>query len=123
MDIRVSGHQVEVGDALRGHAVVALRAADEKYHLRTTSAQVTFGRGPHDHGFTCEIVAYAPPGLVLKASERAAEARPAFDSALDKVAKQMRRNTRRQKEHHGAGDQDAALADSDAGAERRDGAA
>jgi ribosomal subunit interface protein len=109
MDIRVSGHQVEVGEALRGHAADALRAADEKYHMRSTSAQVTFGKGPHDHGFTCEIVAYAPPGLVLKAIERAADARPAFEAALDKVAKQMRRNTRRQKDRNGAGGIDEAL--------------
>jgi ribosomal subunit interface protein len=109
MDIRVSGHQVEVGEALRGHAADALRAADEKYHMRSTSAQVTFGKGPHDHGFTCEIVAYAPPGLVLKAIERAADARPAFEAALDKVAKQMRRTTRRQKDRNGAGGLDEAL--------------
>jgi ribosomal subunit interface protein len=109
MDIRVSGHQVEVGEALRGHAADALRAADEKYHMRSTSAQVTFGKGPHDHGFTCEIVAYAPPGLVLKAIERAGDARPAFEAALDKVAKQMRRNTRRQKDRNGAGGIDEAL--------------
>lgn len=119
MDIRVSGHQVEVGDALRGHAADALKAADEKYHVRATSAQVTFGKGPHDHGFTCEIVAYAPPGLVLKAVERAAEARPAFEAALDKVAKQMRRNTRRQKDRNGAGGVDEALATLEPASERR----
>jgi ribosomal subunit interface protein len=121
MDIRVSGHQVEVGDALRGHASDSLRAADDKYHLRAISAQITFGKGPHDYGFTCEIVVYAPPGLVLKATERGAEARPAFDSALDKVAKQMRRNTRRQKEHHGPGEVDASLAEAAPAVERRGG--
>jgi ribosomal subunit interface protein len=119
MDIRVSGHQVEVGDALRGHAVEALRAADDKYHMRATSAQVTFGKGPHHHGFTCEIVAYAPPGLVLKATERAADAHPAFEAALDKVTKQMRRNTRRQKDRNGPGGHEETLADAEAGEQRR----
>jgi ribosomal subunit interface protein len=119
MDIRVSGHQVEVGDAFRDHAVEALQATDEKYHLRATSAQVTLGKGPHDHGFTCEIVVYAPPGLVLKAAERGAAAHPAFDAAFDKVAKQMRRNTRRQKEHHGPGEFEAALTDPAPAVERR----
>ena len=120
MDIRVSGHQVEVGDALRGHAADALKAADDKYRMRATSAQVTFGKGPHDHGFTCEIVAYAPPGLVLKAVERAADARPAFEAALDKVAKQMRRNARRQKDRNGAGVNDEVSGgDLEPAAERR----
>jgi ribosomal subunit interface protein len=117
MDIRVSGHQVEVGDALRSHATEHLHAANDKYQARATSAQVTFGRGPHDHGFTCEIVAYAPPGQVLKATERSANAHAAFDSALDKLAKQMRRGNRRQKDHHGTLPLDEALAE--AGAERR----
>jgi ribosomal subunit interface protein len=119
MDIRVSGHQVDVGDALRAHATDELRAADDKYQMRVTSAQVTFGKGPHDHGFTCEIVAYAPPGLVLKAIERSADARAAFDAGLDKVAKQMRRNSRRQKEHHGAPELEGALEDVAPAAERR----
>jgi ribosomal subunit interface protein len=106
MDIRVSGHQVEVGDALRGHATECVSAANEKYRLRATSAQVTFGKGPHDHGFTCEILVYAPPGQVLKALEGSADARTAFDTAFDKVAKQMRRSTGRNKDHHGAGEID-----------------
>jgi len=102
MDIRVSGHQVEVGEALRSYADEQMRGVDSKYRARIVSAQITFGKGPHDHGFTCEIVAYAPQGLVLKAEDRAAEAHPAFDSALEKVAKQIRRSTRRNKDHHGA---------------------
>lgn len=119
MDIRVSGHQVDVGDALRSHALDELRGADEKYQMRTTSAQVTFGKGPHDHGFTCELIAYAPPGLVLKANERSADARAAFDAALDKLAKQMRRNSRRHKDHHAASDPDRVFVDAAPAVERR----
>lgn len=119
MDVRVSGHQVDVGESLRGHASDSLRAADGKYSTRIVSAQVTFGKGPHDHGFTCEIVAYAPQGLVLKATERAAEAHPAFDSAMDKVAKQMRRNARRNKDHHAALNTEDTLVAADSARERR----
>jgi ribosomal subunit interface protein len=61
---------------------------------------VTFGKGPHDHGFTCEIVAYAPQGVVLKAADKAAAAPAAFDSSADKIEKQLRRHTRRLKDHH-----------------------
>ena len=103
MDIRVSGHQVDVGDALRSHATASMLAADEKYQMRGTSAQVTFGKGPHDHGFTCEIVAYAPQGVVLKAADQAADARPAFDAAAEKVEKQLRRHSRKMKDHRAGG--------------------
>lgn len=119
MDIRVSGHQVDVGEALRSHAQSGLRAADDKYQMRITSVQVTFGKGPHDHGFTCEILAYAPHGLVLKALERSADARAAFDSALEKVAKQMRRNAGRHKDHHGAPGLADAFADTAPAIQRR----
>ena len=102
MDIRVAGHQVDTGEALRGHVGTRLAAVADKYSSRLVSAQVTFGKGPHDHGFTCEILAYAPQGVVLKATDRAADARAAFDSAADKVGKQLRRHTRRLKDHHPA---------------------
>jgi ribosomal subunit interface protein len=98
MDIRVSGHQVDTGEALRGRVEQRLNAIADKYFSRTISAQVTFGKGPHDHGFTCEIVAYVPQGVVLKASDRAADAHAAFDSAAEKVEKQLRRYTRRLKD-------------------------
>jgi ribosomal subunit interface protein len=99
MDIRVSGHQVDTGEALRAHVDTRLTAIADKYFSRAISAQVTFGKGPHDHGFTVEIVAYVPQGVVLKSSERAADAHAAFDAASDKIEKQLRRYTRRLKDH------------------------
>jgi ribosomal subunit interface protein len=102
MDIRVSGHQVDTGEALRSHVDERMSAIADKYFSRAISAQVTFGKGPHDHGFTCDIHAHVPQGVVLKASERAADARAAFDAAGDKVEKQLRRYTRRLKDRQGA---------------------
>lgn len=103
MDIRVSGHQVDTGDALRQHVEERLTAVAEKYLARPVSAQTTFGKGPHDHNFTCDVLVYVRNGVVLKASARAAEAHPAFDAAAEKVEKQLRRYMRRLKEHHGPG--------------------
>jgi ribosomal subunit interface protein len=102
MDVRVSGHQVDTGEALRTHVEERLRAADEKYAARMVSVHVTFGKGPHDHGFTCEIIAHTPPGVVVKATDRSADAHAAFDGASDKAEKQLRRLARRRKDHHAA---------------------
>ncbi|HYI40231.1 MAG TPA: ribosome-associated translation inhibitor RaiA [Allosphingosinicella sp.] len=118
MDIRVSGHQLDTGEALRERVSTRLTAIADKYASRLVSAQVTFGKGPHDHGFTCEIVAYAPQGVVLKASDRASAAPAAFEAAVDKVEKQLRRHTRRQKDHHPHSA--AELAEADGMAYRRD---
>jgi ribosomal subunit interface protein len=113
MDIRVSGHQVDTGEALRTHATARLAAIAEKYASRIVSAQVTFGKGPHDHGFTCEILVYVPHREVLKATDGASEARAAFDSAAEKVEKQLRRLSRRQKDHHAGLSPEAAGPDSE----------
>ena len=95
MDVRVSGHQVDVGAALREHATARVLGLNDKYDARAVSAQVTLGKGPHDHRFDCEIVLYEPGGVVLKGTSRAVEAQPAFEDALAKIEKQMRRYMRR----------------------------
>ena len=107
MDVRVSGHQVDVGEALRGHAEQRIRATDEKYDARAISSTVTFGKGPHDHRFDCEIILYVPNGVVLKGSSRAIEAQPAFEDALGKIEKQMRRYMRRLRDRNGHANADA----------------
>jgi len=48
MDIRISGHQVETGDALKAHVADRLQGIASKYFERAISAEVTFGKGPHD---------------------------------------------------------------------------
>ncbi len=101
MDIRVSGHQVATGEALRGHVDDRLQAIAAKYFARALSAHVTFGRGPHDNGFVCDIVAHVMQGLILKGSGRGQEAHPAFEEAAERIERQLRRYMRRLKNHSG----------------------
>lgn len=100
MDIRVSGHQIDTGEALREQVDLRLNAIAEKYFSRAISAQVTFGRGPYDHSFTCDIVAHVPQGVVLKGSGGATLAPAAFELAADRIEKQLRRYKRRLKDRH-----------------------
>lgn len=97
MDIRVSGHQMDTGDALKTHVTDRMNAIADKYFSRTISAQATFGRGPHD-SVKCDIVAHVMQGVVLKAQGQAQEAHHAFENAADKVEKQLRRYMRRLKD-------------------------
>lgn len=122
MDIRVSGHQVDTGEALRTHVDTRLKAADQKYSVRLVSAQITFGKGPHDHGFTCEILAHAPQGLVMKGTDRATTAHAAFDACAEKVEKQMRRHMRKVKDRRAEPAEMLETAD-DSGYRRGDGTA
>lgn len=107
MDIRVSGHQVDTGEALQARASERISALTEKYFTRAVAATVTFGRGPYED-FTCDIVAPVAQGVVLKASNRAGEAHIAFEGAADKIEKQLRRYVDRLRERRGFADNGAA---------------
>jgi ribosomal subunit interface protein len=101
MDIRVSGHQVATGAALKTHVTDRLQGIADKYFSRAISAKATFSRGPHDNGFVCDIVAHVMKGLVLKGSAGAQDAHPAFDQAAEKIERQLRRHMRRLNDHVG----------------------
>lgn len=99
MDIRVSGHQVDTGDALKEHVWNRLEAVAEKYFARAISAQVTFRPAPHG-AFHCDIVCHVMTGLILKGAGEAQDAHPAFDQAAERIEKQLRRYMRRLKDRH-----------------------
>ena len=102
MNVRVAGHQVETGEALRAHANDRMSAITNRYFDRAAAASVTFGRGPHE-AFTCDIVAPVTNGVVLKASGRAQDAHVAFEGAADKIERQLSRYVGRLRHHKGNG--------------------
>ncbi len=99
MDIRVAGHQLETGTALKTHVETRLSAMVAKYFSKALSSSVTFGRAPHDR-FSCDIVMHVMHGLVLKGHAEAADAHTAFDGASEKIDKQLRRYMRRLQDRH-----------------------
>jgi len=99
MDIRVSGHQVETGEALQQHASDRLAAIVDKYFTRALSSQVTFNRAPAG-AFRCDIVTHVMQGLILKGAAIAHDAHAALDQAAEKIDKQLRRYKRRLKDRH-----------------------
>ncbi len=99
MDIRISGHQVDTGEALQEHVSTRLETIADKYFSRTISAQVTFRRAPHG-AFHCDIVCHVMSGLILKGAGEAQDAHVAFDVAAERIDKQLRRYMRRLKDRH-----------------------
>lgn len=97
MEIRVSGHQVDTGDALRTHVNERMQAIADKYFSRSISAHATFGNGPHGT-FTCDIVSHVMQGVILKGHGQGNEAHPAFDQAAARIETQLRRYMRRLKD-------------------------
>ena len=102
MEIRVSGHQIETGEALQAHVSDRMNAIADKYFSRAIGAHATFGKGPHD-SFQCDIVAHVMQGLVLKGHGQAQDAHVAFEGAAERIEKQLRRYMRRLKDHHSNG--------------------
>ncbi len=94
MDIRVSGHQMETGDALRTHVEDRLNAIIDKYFSRALSSVVTFSKAPAG-AFRCDIVMHVRQGLILKGASISQDAHNGFDQASDKVETQLRRYKRR----------------------------
>lgn len=107
MDVRISGHQVDTGAAFGEHVRERLGTMIEKYFPRAISAHVTLGPAPYGH-FSCDIVMHVMADIILKGSNRAAEANIAFDGAADRIDKQLRRYMRRLKDRHGPGADRAA---------------
>lgn len=99
MDIRVSGHQVDTGEALQMHASERLTAVVGKYFDRALSSSVTFGKAPAG-AFRCDIVTHANNGLILKGAAIAKDAHIALDQAADKIDTQLRRYKRRINDRH-----------------------
>ena len=121
MDIRVSGHQIDTGDALRAHVTERLQGLADKYFSRSISAHVTFAPGPHAF-VMCDIIAHVMHGVILKGHGQGNEAHPAFDQAAGRIETQLRRYMRRLKDRqdHGAaaamnGGYDGAGANGEAG--------
>ena len=98
MDVRVADHQVDTSESVREYAQQRISEITQKYFSRSVGANVTFGRSA-DNGYTCDIVAPVLQGVVLKASHSAREAQMAFNGAADRIEKQLRRYTRRLKDH------------------------
>lgn len=102
MDIVIAGHRLDSGDAFQTYARAELTRLKDKYFARAVSAHATLSPGPRGAAFACELVMHVSAGVILKASGRAARANQAFDAALERIDKQLRRYVRRLHDHVGA---------------------
>ena len=99
MQIRVSGKQIAIGEALPELVRERLTAAVEKHFDGPAEAHVVFAHeGP---GYRADCTVHLSAGAVLKSHAIGQEPRIAFDLALDHIEKQVRRYKRKLKNHHG----------------------
>ena len=101
MDIQVSGKNIDLGDALQNYVSEKLSEGVRKYFDRGAEAVVTFSR--ERHLVECEMTTHLSSGVFLSAHDEAGDAYGAFDGALEKMEKRVRRYKRRLKDHHANG--------------------
>ena len=98
MQVTVSGKQIDVGAAFQGYAEGHLEAVVGKYFDRGIDAAVTISRA--GQGMRVDIKVHAGRGFVIQSHGEAEQAHQAFDIALERAGKRLRRYKRRLKGHH-----------------------
>jgi ribosomal subunit interface protein len=100
MQISVSGKGVDVGEALRNHIETQIAEHVNKYIDRVTSVQVVVAR--EAHLFRVDITGNlgTHAGLVVRGRGSVGDVYAAFDEALEKISKQLRRYKRKITNHH-----------------------
>lgn len=101
MDVIITGKGIELGEALQTHVQDRISSGVHKYFGRPAEAQVTFAR--NGSSIRCETTAHLASGVFLNAQGDAHDAYGAFDDALEKLEKRVRRYKRRLKDHHANG--------------------
>lgn len=100
MRIQVAGRQMDVGEALRTRIEDELASGVGKYFNRATDAVVTVAKNGGGVGIAVDCSVHLPSGISLQAEGHGGDAHSAFDDALSKLEKRVRRYKRRLRNHH-----------------------
>ena len=98
MRYQISGKQIDIGEALQTHVKSEIGEIVEKYAQRPTDATIVFSRSAHE--MACEAVIHLSTGLTAQARGHSTDIYAAFESAREKLDKQLRRYKRRLRNHH-----------------------
>lgn len=98
MNVRVTGKQMDIGDAFRTRITGAINDGVTKYFDGGFSSQVTVTKNGSRFNADCRV--HLDSGADLHAAGDANDPQVAFDSALEKVEKRLRRYKRRLRDHH-----------------------
>ena len=97
MSFRISGKNLDVGEALRGRIEARIAGALTKYFDGGYSGHATLER--EGSGFRTECALHLDSRVTLRAEGNAADAYESADQAVLHVEKKLRRYHRRLKDH------------------------
>jgi ribosomal subunit interface protein len=99
MTLRVSGKNLDIGEALRSQVQARMAGALSKYFDGGYSGHVTVTRD--GAGFRTECVLHLTSGMTLEASGAAQDAYASFDQTADRIENRLRRYKQRLKDRAG----------------------
>jgi ribosomal subunit interface protein len=97
MSFRVSGKNIDIGEALRTRINGRIAEVTAKYFDGGFSGHVTVGK--EGFGFRTECLIHLDSGIVLEAEAMAADAYASADQVAARIEKRLRRYKRRLKNH------------------------
>src|SRR3954452_13090363 len=100
MPLRVSGKNLDIGEALRQQVVDRVSAAVKKYFDGTFSGHATVERD--GTGFRTDCTLHLASGVTLQAEGNAHDAYQSSDKAAERIEKRLRRYKRRLKDRTGS---------------------
>lgn len=100
MPFRISGKNLDVGDALRQRVNDRIIEALQKYFAAGYSGHVTISKD--GFGFRTECAIHLDSGITLQSEGMAADAYTSADQAVIRIEKRLRRYKRRLKDRHAA---------------------
>ncbi len=98
MQIQIAGKNLDLGEALQTRIEQGLEAAVTKYFDRAIEGNVAMSKDSHLYDAECQVA--LPSGISLQSSGQATDPYAAFEVALDKLEKRVRRYKRRLRDHH-----------------------
>lgn len=108
MALRVSGKNLDIGEALRGQVQDRIEDAMTKYFGGGFAGHVTVAKD--GSGFRTECSLHLDSGIVLQATGAAGDAYASFDQAAGRIETRLKRYKTRLKDHHAEPDGADALA-------------
>ena len=103
MHIRITGKQIVIGEALPHRVREKVSTAVETLFDRDAETNVTFTR--ERTGFRADCMVHLSSGKTIQAHGTGLDAQRALDVATDHLKTQLRRYTKRLKNHHDRGGQ------------------
>lgn len=102
MQVQIAGKQINLGESLRERIAAGLDAGVSKYFDKGGEAAVVVSKPARVFEVDCSV--HLPSGVTLQAHGEGDDAYAAFEVALEKMEKRVRRYHRRLKDHHRAKD-------------------